>query len=243
MGPRNFLYRNIKVIGVCSPFLTTVGGLSASLFMAGLVGGLTHCTGMCGPFVLAQTGALGKLSSAMLLPYHAGRMTTYVTLAVLTNTVLNLAFAASPLKALIAAPMLMLAGVVFLVSAFPKLLIIFPWAGNLRIHLPYSWISQGSKNLLINPGIMKRYALGVLLGFMPCGLVLSALLAAATANHVWQAGFAMAAFTAGTIPALVTVAAGGNTLKILFPNISKYAFRWVMALNGIWLIMAGFLLI
>lgn len=232
------------MLEVCSPFLTTAGGLTGSLFLAGLAGGITHCAGMCGPFVLAQTGSVSKLSSAMLLPYHAGRMTTYVALAVLTNTVLNLAFAASPLKAVIAAPMLMLAGVTFLVSAFPKLTAIFPWAGNLGIRLPSDWISRGSKSLLINPGALKRYTLGVLLGFMPCGLVLSALLAAATADHAWQAGLAMAAFALGTVPALVIVATGGNALKTFFPRTSSYVFRGVMAFNGIGLmIMAGFLLI
>lgn len=231
------------MLGICSPFLTTAGGLAGSLFLAGLVGGITHCAGMCGPFVLAQTGSVSKLSSAMLLPYHAGRMTTYVALAVLTNTVLNLAFAASPLKAVIAAPMLMLAGIIFLVSAFPKLTAIFPWALNLGIRLPSDLINRGSKRLLTNPDILKRYMLGVLLGFMPCGLVLSALLAAATADHAWQAGLAMAAFAFGTIPALVIVAMGGNTLKTFFPRVSAYVFRGVMAFNGIWLvIMAGLLL-
>jgi sulfite exporter TauE/SafE len=231
------------VIGICSPFSTAGGGLGEALFLGGLVGGFTHCAGMCSPFVLAQTGSIRKLSSIMLLPYHAGRMTTYVTLAVLTNTVVNLAFVASPLKALIAAPMLMLAGVIFLVSAFPKLSVIFPWAVNLKISLPYNWIIRGSKNLLINPGILKRYVLGVLLGFMPCGLVLSALLAAATADHAWQAGLSMAAFASGTALALILVAAGGNTLKTLFPRASNYAFRGVMVFNGLWLIMAGFLLV
>lgn len=232
------------MLGVCSPFLTTMSGLTGALFLAGLVGGITHCAGMCGPFVLAQTGSVSKLSFTMLLPYHAGRITTYVALAVLTNTVLNLAFAASPLKAVIAAPMLLLAGVIFLVSAFPGLSALFPWARSFGISLPSGWIARGSKNLLINPGVLKRYTLGVLLGFMPCGLVLSALLAAATADHAWQAGLAMTAFALGTVPALVIVAAGGNSLKTLFPRVSSYVFRGVMAFNGIWLmIMAGLLLV
>ncbi|MFN8928129.1 MAG: sulfite exporter TauE/SafE family protein, partial [Rhodospirillales bacterium] len=32
-------------------------GLPLTLLLAGLVGGATHCAGMCGPFVLAQVGA------------------------------------------------------------------------------------------------------------------------------------------------------------------------------------------
>ncbi len=219
------------------------GGLAAALFLSGLVGGFTHCAGMCGPFVLAQTGSLHRLSSVALLPYHAGRMTTYVALAVLTNTVINLAFAASPLKALVAAPMLALAGVIFLATAFPRLGVVFPWAARLRISLPYNWISAGAGNLMRDPGLLKRYLLGVLLGFMPCGLVLSALLAAGTADNAGQATLAMAAFTLGTMPALMLTAFGGNVFKAAFPRISDYAVRGLMAFNGVWLIaMAAFLL-
>lgn len=232
------------MLEVCSPFLTTANGLKASLFVAGLVGGFTHCAGMCGPFVWAQTGSVNKLSSTLLLPYHAGRMTTYVMLAVLTNTVLNLAFPVSSMKSLVAAPLLMLAGVTFFITAFPQLKAVFPWAGAIRLNLPYRWIALPSVSLMQNPDVVKKYMLGVLLGFMPCGLVFSALLAAATANDAAQAALAMAAFTAGTVPALVIVAAGGHSLKTLFPRVSDYIFRSVMIFNGIWLIlMAGFLLI
>ncbi|MCC7305120.1 MAG: sulfite exporter TauE/SafE family protein [Alphaproteobacteria bacterium] len=221
----------------------TQNGLPAGLFMAGLVGGFTHCAGMCGPFVIAQTGSLQKTSSLALLPYHAGRMTTYVLLAVLMSTVLNLAFAASPLRMFIAAPMLALAGVIFLATAFPRLESLFPWAGKIRISLPYRWIEAGSAQLIKSPGGLKRYALGVLLGFMPCGLVLSALLAAATAENALYAAMAMAAFALGTVPALMLTAWAGGALGSLFPRFSVYAFRSLMAFNGLWLIaMAGFLL-
>lgn len=231
------------MIGECGAYISGAGGLTGSLFLAGLVGGFSHCAGMCGPFVIAQTGHLQKTSSFSLIPYHLGRMTTYVAMAALANTVINLAFVASPLKALIAAPMLALAGVIFLVTGFPRLGLLFPWAGQLRISLPYKWISTGGARLMRNPGTIKRYLLGVLLGFMPCGLVLSALLAAATAGNVLYAAMAMSAFTMGTVPALMLTAFGGNAFRAFFPRFSNYAFRGLIAFNGVWLIvMAGFLL-
>lgn len=237
------LCRKFKVLAECALFFRSAGALPASLFLAGLVGGVTHCAGMCGPFVVAQSGSLERFASSMLLPYHAGRMTTYVALAVLTNSVLNIAFAASPLKSLFAAPMLALAGAAFLVTAFPKLSALLPWAVSFRISLPYRWISNVSAFLLRGPGALKRYALGVLLGFMPCGLVLSALLAAATAENAYQSALAMAAFAVGTVPALFMVTISGHSLKVLFPRSSGYAFRGLMVFNGLWLMaMAGFLI-
>src|SRR3954452_20669219 len=61
------------------------GGLPAlmgALVLAGLAGGVTHCSTMCAPFVLAQAatglgaggGRLQRLAGAALLPYQAGRM-------------------------------------------------------------------------------------------------------------------------------------------------------------------------
>jgi uncharacterized protein len=41
----------------CQAVAVEHGDLLASLFLAGLLGSGTHCVGMCGPFVLAQTVA------------------------------------------------------------------------------------------------------------------------------------------------------------------------------------------
>ena len=225
-------------IGQCLESLNFTHGLGISLFLAGLVGGVTHCAGMCGPFVLAQTGQeqnIGRLRDALLLPYHAGRMTTYVVMAGVLGSVVNLAFMFSDLKVLIAAPMLMLAAVIFLVSAFPQFTALFPWVTRFKVSAPYAFISQISSKLMHDPGVFKRYGLGVLLGFMPCGLVISAVLAAATAPSALEAGAAMAAFALGTVPALVGVGLGGQALKARYPQASRRVSQGAMVISGLWL--------
>ena len=50
------------------------GGLAllAAMLLAGLVGGGTHCIGMCGPFVLAQTTArLESVPAAVRGGFHS----------------------------------------------------------------------------------------------------------------------------------------------------------------------------
>lgn len=225
-------------IGQCIHDIALSHGLLISLFLGGLVGGFTHCAGMCSPFVLAQVGddvELRKPRSFLLLPYHLGRMTTYVALAALVSAVVNLAFIFSGAKAFIATPLLMLAGVIFLVSAFQRLSLIFPWAGNIRISAPLRFISKLPSALMHNPNTIKRYGLGVLLGFMPCGLVVSALLASATAPNVFQASLAMGAFTLGTMPALIVVALGGGALKTKFPRASMRLSQGAMVISSLWL--------
>lgn len=231
------------IIAQCAHDITTSYGLTISLFLAGLVGGFTHCAGMCSPFVLAQVSGssepvLKKLSASLLLPYHLGRMTTYIFLAVIANGAIVFIF--SDLKAFIAAPLLMLAGVLFLVSAFPKLINIFPWVLKIRVYTPYGFINKAFAYFTKNPNIFKRYILGVLLGFIPCGLVFSALLASVTAPDILHAGVAMGAFTLGTIPALIIVAFGGQMLKHKYPNMTSHLSRVAMTLSSVWLfILAG----
>lgn len=222
----------------CISDFGTQYGLPTSLFLAGLVGGATHCSLMCSPFVLAQVNenvSLQRPAPYLLLPYHLGRMTTYVALAVLLASVLNLAFVFSGTRALISAPLLVLAGVIFLVSAFPRLAVIFPWVSKIQVSAPYAIIGRFSSKLMRGSGIFKRYALGVLLGFMPCGLVVSALMAAATAPSPVYAGASMAAFTVGTMPALIMVALGGHAVQRKYPAATKYLTRSAMALSSLWL--------
>lgn len=243
------------IITQCIHEITTSYGLMGSMLLAGLVGGFTHCAGMCAPFVLAQTSyqtanghaqdlTINKLKSSLLIPYHAGRMTTYVFLAILVGSVVNLAFLYSNLKSFIAVPMLVLAAIIFLVSAFPKLASIFPWIGAIRFNMPYKIVTSLSSRFIENPSVGGRYALGVLLGFMPCGLVVAALLASATAPSVFSAALAMMAFTIGTIPALFLVSFGGQSLIQKYPGLTTKLSRGAMTISALWLfLLAGFIVI
>ncbi len=231
----------------CLHTISTSYGLPISLFLAGLVGGMTHCVGMCSPFVLAQTttsktseSVLKRITGGMLLPYHLGRITTYVVLAILVNAVINLAFVYSETKILISVPLLMTASVIFLISAFPQISALFPWAKNVKAPAPVKTIMRFSRGLMNNPGIFKRYALGVLLGFLPCGLVISALMASATAQTSVMAGLSMAAFAIGTMPSLIAVSLGGQALRVSYPALTTKLARGAMVVSSIWLVaLAG----
>lgn len=222
------------MLAQCLEIFTTSYGLPLSLFLGGLVGGFTHCTWMCAPFVIAQ-GNQKSLRAKFLIPYHLGRMTTYVLLAVLVSGIINLAFVFSDLKLLISAPLLGIAGFVFIVSAFPKLLETFPWVLKIRLGIPYAYIKGAVSKISDIKGPLGRYGLGVLLGFMPCGLVVSALMASASAPTVLQSALSMSAFTLGTVPSLVLVSFGGSAFRYKYPATSKYLFKGGMVISGLWL--------
>ncbi len=58
------------------------------------------------------------------------------------------------------------------------------------------------------PAPLRSIAMGTLWGFMPCGLVYSVLLVAASSRTVGDAVLVMLAFGAGTLPAMVGITAG-----------------------------------
>lgn len=231
----------------CLHAITSNGGLISSLFIGGLVGSTTHCTMMCGAFILAQSPKsqtnqpfLIRLKGAALLPYHLGRITTYVFLGILFSSVLNLAFLFQPLRIILIAPLLILAGIMFITLAFPNLQHVFPWVQKIRIPVPYRRISKAVGGLSPNMSVLNRYFMGILLGFIPCGLVVSALMASSAANNVLGAALAMSAFGLGTIPALFGLALGGDLIKRSFPKAEKKLTQGLMLGSAVWLfILAG----
>ena len=210
-------------------------GLFISLFLAGLVGGATHCVAMCAPFVLAQSGQVERLGRALLLPYHFGRMTTYVFLGILVNAVIGIALVNSEVKVLISVPLLFTAAVMFFVSAFPRLSKLFPWSMRISLSLPWNFFSKISSFSGNNISILKRYVLGLMLGFMPCGLVVAALMVSATAPTPAHAAVGMGVFTIGTMPALIGIALGGKILGRRFPRVEEKFRNMAMAASAVWL--------
>ncbi|WP_198378436.1 sulfite exporter TauE/SafE family protein, partial [Neoroseomonas rubea] len=121
----------MEFLANCLHDLTAIGPggvpvVMAALFMAGLAGGATHCAGMCGPFVIAQSaavadraaagGMLARLSGAALAPYHLGRGLGYGLLGALAGGFAGLVALGTGLRFLLAA-LLALAALLMLAQA------------------------------------------------------------------------------------------------------------------------------
>lgn len=203
-------------------------GLPLALFFAGLAGSLVHCVGMCGPFVFGQVisdverggagtyGEWRRLAGAALAPYHLGRFTTYTALGAVagTATALFTSTAAfvwlSAALLIVAACLMMLQAVGLAVGARSPLTV-----GLARLAGPLSSSHDP----------LQRYALGVVLGFLPCGLLYGALAAAAGTASARHGALALAAFAAGTVPALVAVGWGGAMARRHLRALA----RWIAA--------------
>jgi sulfite exporter TauE/SafE len=203
--------------GICG---AVPGGpvLLLAMLLAGLAGSATHCVPMCGAFVVGQVSdrlaavpvlklcELSRLRAGLLIPYHAGRLLTYAALGTFAARAGNLAlrFGAWP-AALLAA-----AGAICALQAWRRLV---PAAARPAEALAPSRVAVLIVRLgarLDRTRASGGFLLGVLLGFLPCGLLYAALVAAAAAHSPGQGAAAMVAFGLGTVPALVAVGLAGQ---------------------------------
>jgi len=203
---------------ICRVGVDGRGGLIAGLFLTGLVGSLTHCSGMCGPFVLSQVAArmeaipLDRMSEARrwvgaaLVPYHLGRATTYAVLGAVGAAFAGSLGGGSGFRWL-AAALLGLAALGLLSLALPAVKALLGGGGE-------TWwsakVARLARPLFSSPFGVRGWLLGVALGFIPCGLLYAALAAAAAAGNPVAGAAGMLAFAAGTVPMLVVAAAVGH---------------------------------
>ncbi len=180
--------------------------LTGAMLLAGLAGGVTHCAGMCGPFVMAQTMQSGS-KSFQLLPYHLGRAVGYAALGAAAGGAVGLASLGLS-RSLLAVP-LTVSAVLMLVQAASSL----PLPPRLRMHLaqpPIPIMAPLGRLMRATPGPRRGFLIGLLLSALPCGLLYAALAAAAASGSALAGAIAMLAFVAGTAPALTGVALLGR---------------------------------
>ncbi len=232
----------------CKAVAIDNGATISSLFIAGLAGSLSHCIGMCGPFVLSQVTArlegqpaatmteMHRLTGAALAPYHVGRMTTYMALGGIAAYVSGGVMALGNLR-YFAAALLIFAALFFLAYAARSLKIPIPALSRPGLARPAGFLSRLTRPLLDRPTGWRGYGLGLALGFLPCGLLYGALAAAASTADPLAGIFAMAAFALGTIPALVVMGVVGHMATVRWNTLIAKVAPVLLFVNG------GFLLI
>lgn len=222
------------------------GSLLVALFVAGASGSLVHCIPMCGPFVLGQVsdrlacvpaGALcqaHRLRAGLLLPYHCGRMVTYIGLGALA-ALSGGGLARLPWLHRLSGALLLIGALLFLCQflkrppGWPRRL-----AGKAVARLSVRLGRLAARIDRSRP--QGGFLLGVLLGFLPCGLLYAALAVAAAAPSAWDGAIRMFGFGLGTVPSLVAVGIAG-------PAFGRSAQRGLIAIGRPVLLLNAALLV
>ena len=199
-----------------------------SLFAAVLIGWLggVHCLGMCGGIVSALTLSVPPSKRpVLLLAYNLGRCTTYTLLGAVAG-----AMGYAGIATLGIAPWALLALANALLIGMGLYLMGWPWLVRpLEQGGQHLWrhIEPYTRRLLPISTPTRAVLVGLLWGFLPCGLVYSALVTAlATGNSVAGALW-MAAFALGTLPNLLLAGWAGAGL---LHRLRQSALRWIAGL-------------
>ena len=184
--------------------------LPLALLAGGLVSGL-HCAGMCGGisagFSLLQKEQLWRRQ----LAFNFGRIASYAAAGAAVGA---LGSAGAYMAAVLPAQTLLyLMSSVFVSLAGVHLVFALPLSKLERVGLPvWRRVQPLAARLLPARTLPQAFAAGMAWGWLPCGLVYGALLAAAFAGSTAQGAIAMAAFGAGTLPWLL--AAGVTAARL-----------------------------
>ncbi len=172
-----------------------------ALFLVGLLGG-THCVGMCGGIVGALSlGAPARWS--MHLAYNAGRILSYAAAGALAGALgaasLTLDGQAPVRLGLYLLANLMLVALGLYLLGVTRALAFTERAGQ---HL-WRQIQPLTRRFLPAKTVLQAFPLGLLWGWLPCGLVYSALATALSAGSPVRGALLMLAFGLGTLPNLL----------------------------------------
>ena len=171
-----------------------------ALFLVGLLGG-THCVGMCGGIVGALSLGSGRWS--LHLAYNAGRILSYAAAGAIVGAIGG-AVAALPMQlplrlALYVVADLMLVALGLYLLGVTRALALTERAGeNL-----WRRIQPLTRRFLPARSPFQAFPLGLLWGWLPCGLVYSALATAMTGGSALRGAALMLAFGLGTLPNLL----------------------------------------
>lgn len=205
-----------------------------SSFLLGLTGGFGHCIVMCSPFVLYvssrfSTPASGYFVLVPQLQYNLGRVATYTFLGALVGSLGSLSIFSNHV-ATMQSVLTVVAGVLLLLLAFSYLM--------KKHFLPaFNFFNTISKL----PLFRSPFALGLLLGFLPCGLVFGALILSAMKTGALWGALSMTAFGFGTTVSLMILSIFGGFMA-RYKNITYYIMIVIISIFGIYYIYKGIML-
>jgi hypothetical protein len=211
----------------------------AALFFAALTLGMMgsfHCIGMCGPLAfslpLSNSSDFAKFAGTFL--YNSGRIVTYSALGLLFG----------------------LAGQSFSLFGFQQglsiavgLTILFfvfapkKWfvnTGNSNVFATYSYkVRSMLGKLFLKKTYRSLFAIGLLNGLLPCGLIYMAIAGAIASANPFTSAFFMASFGLGTLPVMWSVSFFGNYIGIGLRQKIRRAYPVLMVLMACLLIIRG----
>lgn len=177
-------------------------------FIMGLAGSL-HCIGMCGPLALSlpvsHDSNLSRISGGVI--YNGGRILSYTGMGLIFGSFGSLIIASKWQSSLSIA----LGIIILLYLLFPKRY--FHFSTTTILGKPFILLRQQLGKLFHSKKLSSLLFIGVLNGFLPCGLVYLALTSSIISASPVNGGMFMLFFGLGTFPMMFATVLMGNYLN------------------------------
>jgi len=199
----------------------------------GLAGGL-HCLGMCGPIAMALPAQRSVKMYFGRVFYQFGRILTYTILGALAG-------AGASTVSLVATQQIVsvVAGSLMIVAAVLQLALhrsIIPSVPLMRLTAP---VRTRLQHLIHHNTVAAFAGIGMLNGLLPCGLVIAALLGAASVGTTQGGASFMAFFGVGTLPVMTAVWFGSGYLTSRMRGTLRKVVPVVGVMLGVLLVIRG----
>jgi len=180
-------------------------------FVMGLFSSM-HCIGMCGSIIGTLTLSLSpeiRNNKKRLLPfvfnYNFGRITSYAIAGALVGAIealltMHLGETHGHRFLQLLSAVIMASAGLYIAGWFPR----FAYIEKTGMLL-WKKIEPYGRKLIPVKNLKQAYFFGMIWGWLPCGLVYSALALAATAGDASKSSLTMLAFGLGTLPAVIGV--------------------------------------
>lgn len=202
-------------------------------FTLGLAGSL-HCAGMCGPLVMIVHGG-GQLKDSSWwlnkLMYHLGRIIVYSFFGLVAGLIgagiVSLGFQQW---------LSLIAGISLLI------IILWPYLPIKKMNAGkglFSFIQHFFNSFIRSTNRSKYFVLGIINGFLPCGLVYAAMAASISAGSTWGSILFMMIFGMATSPILIAIASFSGVIQKKIKSKSLGYVRIGFSLLAILFILRG----
>ena len=206
--------------------------ISALIF--GLLGSF-HCIGMCGPiaFMLPTDRSNSAKQVFQIMSYHLGRLSTYAFIGVLFGS-LGRGFHLFGFQQQVS---VITGSIMILTIITPKLFQKVPLSKSIS-RLVFK-VKQHLGVALKRKNNTTFFKIGALNGYLPCGLVYMAILAAVSSSGPLTGSLYMFFFGLGTVPLMTATAYAGNLTSSLFRQTLQRLIPVIIVIIGILFILRG----
>ena len=206
-----------------------------SAFIFGLISSF-HCIGMCGPIAMMlpvdRSNEAKKITQ--IITYHIGKLTAYGTLGLIFG-LLGRSFYLAGMQQQLS----IIVGILMILVAIIPERIFAKYNFSKPVYKVITKVKSSLGQQFKNKSYKSLFTIGLLNGFLPCGMVYVALFGAIAMQNVSLGIGYMILFGIGTIPMMVAVVYASGLISFSFRGTIQKAIPLVAVIIGMLFIIRG----